>query len=63
MVARARVPVRVRVDAARYRPNDLPSLLGDSSRIRYELGWTPMIPLSQTLDDLVEYWRSVEGKK
>ena len=63
MVSRARVPVRVRVDAARYRPNDLPLLVGDASRIRDELGWTPMIPLSQTLDDLVEYWRNVEGNK
>ena len=63
MVARARVPVRVRVDAARFRPNDLPLLVGDPTRIREELGWTPRIPLSETLDDLVEYWRGVEGKK
>jgi GDP-4-dehydro-6-deoxy-D-mannose reductase len=55
--ARARVVVRVRVDPARFRPNDLPILLGDSSRLRHELGWTPRIPLSQTLDDLLEYWR------
>ena len=60
MIARAGVPVRVRVDSTRYRPNDLPLLLGDSSRIRDELGWAPTIPLSQTLDDLVDYWRSVE---
>ena len=62
MVARAHVPVRVRVDVTRYRPNDLPLLVGDSTRIREELQWTPTIPLSQTLDDLVEYWRRVEGK-
>jgi GDP-4-dehydro-6-deoxy-D-mannose reductase len=56
--AQARVPVRVRVDPSRFRPNDLPVLVGDSSRLRQELGWTPAIPLSQTLDDLLAYWRT-----
>ncbi|MDO8793220.1 MAG: GDP-mannose 4,6-dehydratase [Vicinamibacterales bacterium] len=58
LVALARVPVRVRVDPDRFRPNDVPLLLGDSSRIRRELGWAPTIPLSQTLDDLLAYWRA-----
>jgi GDP-4-dehydro-6-deoxy-D-mannose reductase len=58
LVARARVAVRVRVDPARFRPNDLPVLVGDPSRIRDELGWTPQIPLEQTLDDLLDYWRA-----
>jgi GDP-4-dehydro-6-deoxy-D-mannose reductase len=54
---RATVPVRVSVDETRFRPNDAPTLIGDSSRIRNQLGWTPTIPLSQTLDDLLTYWR------
>lgn len=58
LIARARVPVTVKVDPARYRPNDTPLLLGDPTRLRSELGWTPVIPLEQTLDDLLEYWRS-----
>lgn len=57
MIARARVPVAVRIDPARLRPNDTPLLLGDPSRLRDELGWTPEIPLEKTLDDLLEYWR------
>jgi len=58
LIARARVPVRVRVDPERFRPNDLPVLLGDASRLRDELGWTPVIPLERTLDDLLTYWRA-----
>lgn len=58
LIARARVPVRIRVDPDRFQPNDLPLLLGDPSRLRNELGWEPMIPLAQTLDDLLEYWRA-----
>jgi GDP-4-dehydro-6-deoxy-D-mannose reductase len=51
------VPVTVKVDPARYRPNDTPLLLGDPCRLRDELGWTPKVPIERTLDDLLEYWR------
>jgi GDP-4-dehydro-6-deoxy-D-mannose reductase len=60
LLARARVPVAVKVDPSRYRPNDTPLLLGDPSRLRNELGWTPQIAIEQTLDDLLEYWRKLE---
>ena len=58
LIARSRVPLTVTVDPARYRPNDTPLLLGDPGRLNRELGWAPVIPLEQTLDDLLEYWRS-----
>ena len=58
LLARARVPIRVRVDAARLRPNDVPLLLGDPTRIQTELGWEPEIPLDRTLDDLLDDWRN-----
>jgi GDP-4-dehydro-6-deoxy-D-mannose reductase len=58
LLARARVPIRIRVDTVRYRPNDIPFLVGDCSRISAELGWSPQIPLDRTLDDLLEYWRA-----
>jgi GDP-4-dehydro-6-deoxy-D-mannose reductase len=57
LLSRARVPISVRVDTVRYRPNDVPLLLGDPARISAELGWEPQIPLDQTLDDLLDYWR------
>src|SRR5262249_4478570 len=58
LIARARVPVAVKVGQARYRPNDTPLLLGDPARVRDELGWSARIPIEQTLDDLLEYWRA-----
>ena len=58
LIARAKVPVRIEVDQARLRPNDTPLLLGDPTRIREALGWTPTIPIDQTLDDLLDYWRT-----
>ena len=58
LLAHARVPIRVRIDPARYRPNDIPLLLGDPTRITTELGWVPDIPLDRTLEDLLTYWRT-----
>ena len=58
MIARASVPVTIKTDPARIRPNDVPILLGDPSRLHNETGWTPEIPLEQTIDDLLAYWRT-----
>jgi GDP-4-dehydro-6-deoxy-D-mannose reductase len=57
MLQRARVPIRVVIDPARYRPNDLPIVHGDPTRLRDELGWTATIPIERTIDDLLQYWR------
>jgi nucleoside-diphosphate-sugar epimerase len=33
-------------------------VVGDPSRIRDELGWTPEIPLDRMLDDVLAFWRA-----
>jgi GDP-4-dehydro-6-deoxy-D-mannose reductase len=58
MLARARVAITVKVDPARYRPNDQPIVVGDPARLRRELGWRADIPIERTIDDLLEFWRS-----
>ena len=57
LLSHARVPVRVEIDPARLRPNDIPLLVGDPSRLRDATGWTPQIPFGQMLEDLLDYWR------
>jgi GDP-4-dehydro-6-deoxy-D-mannose reductase len=57
LLARARVPIQINVDAAWYRPSDLPLVVGDPRRLQQELGWTAEIPLERTLDDLLAFWR------
>ncbi|MFA5911428.1 MAG: GDP-mannose 4,6-dehydratase [Vicinamibacterales bacterium] len=57
-IAHARVPIRVEQDPARFRPNDTPLLLGDRARLEADTGWSPQIPLDQTVEDLIGYWRS-----
>lgn len=58
MLAHARVPVEIKVDPERYRPNDTPLVVGSPDRIRDELGWSPTISLERSLDDLLEFWRA-----
>ncbi|MCR4375125.1 MAG: GDP-mannose 4,6-dehydratase [Acidobacteria bacterium] len=58
LIALARVPVTRTVDPERLRPSDMPRLVGDSTRIRAELGWAPQRPLQQTLADTLEWWRA-----
>ena len=36
------------------RPADIPHLVGDASKLRAATGWTPTIPLEQTLRDVVD---------
>ncbi len=57
LLSRAKVAIKVRVDPSRYRPNDVPLLVGDPTRLTTELGWLPEISLDQTIDDLLAYWR------
>jgi len=57
LLSRSKVAIRVSVDHTRYRPNDQATVVGSAERIKNDLGWTPTIPIEQTLDDLLEYWR------
>jgi GDP-4-dehydro-6-deoxy-D-mannose reductase len=51
LVGLAECPVQVEVDEARLRPADIPILCGDPTRLREATGWSPTIPLEQTLAD------------
>ena len=45
----------VKVDARYFRPSEVQSLLGDSSRARFELDWSPKISVSELIDEMMEY--------
>ncbi len=50
--------VIVEKDTSKFRPSDLPIMLGDNTRIKNEIGWTPKIDIQTTLNDLLDYWRN-----
>jgi GDP-4-dehydro-6-deoxy-D-mannose reductase len=53
----ARRSIEVAVEESRLRPNDIPVVQGDATRIRSELGWSPHISVEQTLRDTLDWWR------
>jgi GDP-4-dehydro-6-deoxy-D-mannose reductase len=54
----ARVRVRIEIDPTRLRPSDNPVILGSHARLTRDTGWTPAIPIEQTLSDLLQHWRN-----
>jgi GDPmannose 4,6-dehydratase len=48
----------VRQDARFLRPQELPYLRGDSSKIRAKLGWQPTISFEEMVEEMVEFWFS-----
>ncbi len=57
LIALSSTPMKVVLDPERLRPVDVPILVGDNSKIRRDTGWSPEIPLEQTLEDLLAWWR------
>lgn len=57
LIARASHPMRLAADAELLRPVDVAEVRGDPRKLHDATGWRPEIPLEQTLDDLLDYWR------
>ena len=49
----AGVEAELRVDTARLRPTEQRKVIGDSSKIYQELGWSQQIPITTTLTDVL----------
>jgi GDP-4-dehydro-6-deoxy-D-mannose reductase len=63
LLGRARISISAEPDASRLRPSDNPVVVGSAERLRTETGWQPRIPIDQTLDDLLDYWRGVLSQR
>jgi GDP-4-dehydro-6-deoxy-D-mannose reductase len=57
LLALAGADLVLETDPALVRPVDVPVLLGDPTRIRDAVGWEPVIPLDDTLRDVLIDWR------
>ena len=44
------------------RPEELPFLRGDSTKIRKELGWTPTYTFEEMMIEMVDYWLDVYSR-
>jgi len=51
------VKVEVKQDPKRMRPSDVPFQAGDFTKFRSLTGWEPLIPIEESLRDILDYWR------
>jgi GDPmannose 4,6-dehydratase len=47
--------VIVRIDPHYYRPTEVETLLGDPTKAKDKLGWTPQISLDEMITEMVEH--------
>lgn len=47
--------VAIEIDQSKIRPNDIMNIVGNSSRLKEELGWRPTYSINDTISDFVEY--------
>lgn len=53
----------VRQDPKFLRPEELPYLRGDSTKIRTQLGWRPEVSFDQMIDEMLEHWLAILSKE
>lgn len=57
LVGMAEHPMRLVTDPDRYRPVDIPVLRGSNDKIHTTTGWSPSLPIAETLGDLLDECR------
>ena len=45
------------------RPEELPFLKGDSSKLKKEIGWAPEYSFATLMEEMVDYWLDEEKSK
>lgn len=58
LLSKARKEIKIIEDPKRMRPSEVPITVGDNSKFKALTGWEPKIPLDQTLEDTLNYWRA-----
>lgn len=58
IVSMSTVKIDVEIDPNKIRPVDVPIIEADISKINELTGWKPQIPLEQTINETLEYWRA-----
>jgi len=50
---------KINVDPQLLRPTDEKIIVGDVTKLKNDTGWEQVIPMEQTISDMLDYWRSV----
>ena len=58
LLSKAKKEIKIVEDPKRMRPSEVPITVGDNSKIKELTGWEAKMPLDQTLEDTLNYWRA-----
>lgn len=57
ILSMAKCEIRVETDPAKLRPIDVPIIEADTRKLRERTGWEPLIPMSRTIRETLDYYR------
>ena len=49
------------IDESKIRPNDIPQVIGENSKLKTQLGWKQKYTLQETLSDIIKYWKEKQN--
>jgi len=58
LISLSNTKITHKIDSSKMRPSDIPDQYGDSNKLSELTSWKPEIPLNQTLQDLLDWYRS-----
>lgn len=59
IISKAKVEIKAEVDLAKLRPIEVLDVTADTTKVKELTGWEPEIPIEQTIEDTLEYWRNI----
>lgn len=57
IISKSHKDIAVEVDQSKIRPVDVPIIEADITKIKQDVSWMPQIPLEQTIEETLDYWR------
>ncbi|PEQ14239.1 hypothetical protein B2G71_01120 [Novosphingobium sp. PC22D] len=54
---------RTQIDPAALRSGEIAEIRGSAEKLRKFCGWSPTIPIEQTIEELLDYWRGVHCRE
>ena len=54
--------LEIKVDPKLLRPTDERIIIGNVDKLKRDTGWKQKIPMEQTIKDMLDYWRHLEGR-
>ncbi len=51
--------LEIEIDPMLLRPTDEKIIVGDITKLKHDTGWEQKIPMKQTINDMLDYWRKI----